>query len=123
MSQQRAEKISHLCDILNNNLDVSATDKELALQYFNCLAVLWSARVFAPWRLPLLEGLDALHKNGDIFARSSSWISSNFFMESRGKHIDQITVLGAFESALKNLPIRPETTPPQNGQSSLNASD
>jgi hypothetical protein len=71
ISQRRQEKIEKLHEILVNETEVSASDKEVALWYYRCLFRLWWARVgmsFREW--PLLEGIHALYESKIIFGRS-----------------------------------------------------
>jgi hypothetical protein len=106
VGQRRAEEIKKIEDILNDQMEVSAEDKKLALEYFNCLDVLWMARhgLFFWRQFPLLEGLHALYQSKLIFG-----------------HGLKIDVWG-LESAIKRLPTRSETTP-QTEQSFSNVSD
>jgi hypothetical protein len=104
ISQRRQEKIEKLQDILNDQMEVSAEDKKLALEYFRCIFRLWWERFgphFTERQFPLLEGLHALYESKLIF----------------GHGLDFLGV----EQAIERLPTRSETTL-QTEQSSLNAS-
>jgi hypothetical protein len=68
ISRCRQEKIEKLHEILVNETEVSASDKEVALWYYRCLFMLWWARVGMSLReWPLLEGIHALHESKIIF--------------------------------------------------------
>jgi hypothetical protein len=104
ISQRRQEKIEKLHEILVNETEVSASDKEVALWYYRCLFTLWWARVGMSLReWPLLEGIHALYESKIIFGR--------------GLEIDHYGI----EETIKRLPTYSETTP-QTEQSSLNVS-
>ena len=98
MSQRRQEKIERLLEILRNQAQVRADEKEAALVFHDCLLALLRARYgYKPRPIfPLLEGLQALYE--------SKWIVDYFGNSS-------------FVSAIERLP-----TTPQTEQSSLNAS-
>jgi hypothetical protein len=104
ISQRRQEKIEKLHEILENETEVSAPDKELALSYYRCLSMLWWARCglsFREW--PLLEGIHAAYQSKFLFGH--------------GLEIDHRGI----EETIERLPTRLETTP-QTEQSSLDAS-
>jgi hypothetical protein len=70
ISRRRQEKIEKLHEILVNETEVSASDKEVALWYYRCLFTLWWARVGISLReWPLLEGIHALYESKIIFGR------------------------------------------------------
>jgi hypothetical protein len=104
----RQEKIEKLFEILKNQTEVSAREKEAALSYFDCLFRLWrmrQVRRVRRWKetqLPLLEGIHALYGSKITF---------------RKKHMEYI----AMKYFISDLPTRSKTTP-RNGQFSLNAS-
>jgi hypothetical protein len=101
---RRQEKIEKLHEILVNETEVSASDKEVALWYYRCLFTLWWARVGMSLReWPLLEGIHALYESKIIFGR--------------GLKIDHYGI----EETIERLPTYSETTP-QTEQSSLNVS-
>jgi hypothetical protein len=104
ISRRRQEKIEKLREILMNQTEVSASDKETALLYYRCLWRLWWVRWwnFANMQIPLLEGIHALYESKLIFANETG-------------------PLIALESAIERLPTSSETTP-RNAQSSSNAS-
>jgi hypothetical protein len=63
ISRRRQEKIEKLHEMLVNETEVSASDKEVALWYYRCLFTLWWARVGMSLReWPLLEGIHALYE-------------------------------------------------------------
>jgi len=92
VGQRRAEEIKKIEDILNDQMEVSAEDKKLALEYFNCLDVLWMARhgLFFWRQFPLLGGLHALYQSKLIFGH--------------GLKID----VEGLKSAIERLPTRSE---------------
>jgi hypothetical protein len=103
ISRRRQEKIEKLMEILDNQTEVSAEDKEAALSYYHCLFTLWWRRS----RFPLLEGIHALYQSKLLFG--------NLTLGGRmDAHI-------ALPRAIERLPTRSETTP-QTEQSSLNVS-
>jgi hypothetical protein len=104
ISRRRREKIEKLREILENQTEVSASDKEAALLYYRCLFTLWWTRWVSLTERPLLEGIHALYESKLIFGH--------------GLKID----FNGIESAIERLPTCSETTP-RNGQFSLNASD
>ena len=119
--RRRQEKIEKLREILENQTEVSASDKKAALLYYGCLLELTDAMSHLymlgwwvrPWkmkmtqqRIPLLEGIHALFESKLVF----------------GDADPEMDALVDFESAIKRLPTRSETTP-QTEQSSLNVSD
>ena len=105
LSQRRQEKIEKLREILENQTEVSASDKEATLWYYSCLFTLWWVRYlnFTERRIPLLEGIHALYESKLIFGH--------------GLKVDH----SGIESAIERLPTCSETTP-QTEQSSLNVS-
>ena len=107
MSWRREEKIEKLREILENQTEVSASDKEAALLYYDCLFTLWWVRWMnlTQRRIPLLEGIHALYESKLIFGNGNLKMDFPSFLES----------------AIKRLPTRSETTP-QTEQSSLNVS-
>ena len=102
ISRRRREKIEKLREILENQTEVSASDKKAALLYYRCLFELWWGVKLFERRIPLLEGIHALYESKLIF---HDW------------KIDFIDL----ESAIEGLPTYSETTP-QTEQSSLNVS-
>ena len=117
ISRRRQEKIEKLWEILKNQTEVSASEKEAALSYYGCLAELTDAMsvLYMLWwvrswkmrqpRIPLLEGIHALFESKLRFDNADP----------------KMDALIALESAIKRLPTRSETTP-QTEQSSLNVS-
>jgi hypothetical protein len=117
LSRRRQEKIEKLFEILENQTEVSAEEKEAALSYYGCLAELTDAMsvLYMLWwvrswkmrqpRIPLLEGIHALFESKLRFSNADP----------------NIDALIALESAIKRLPTCSETTP-QTEQSSLNVS-
>ena len=109
ISQRRQEKIEKLLEILDNQTEVSAEEKEAALWYYGCLEALWWVRFWegTQLRIPLIEGIHALYQSKLLFG--------NLTLGGRmDAHIDLLR-------AIKRLPTRSETTP-QTEQSSLNVS-
>jgi len=119
ISRRRQEKIEKLFEILKNQTEVSASEKEVALSYYGCLIKLTDAMsdlymlgwwVQRPWKMkmtqiPLLEGIHALFEGKLVF----------------GDADPEWDALVDLESEIKRLPTRSETTP-QTEQSSLNVS-
>jgi hypothetical protein len=105
VSRRRAEKIEKLREILENQTEVSAEDKEAALLYYGYLFTLWLVRWLniTQRRIPLLEGIHALYESKLIFGH--------------GRKMDH----SGLQSAIERLPTCSETTP-QTEQSSLNVS-
>ena len=102
MSQRREEKIDKLLEILKNQTEVSASDKEAALQYLRCLYELWVRRPgqrdpSCPQpQIPLLEAIHAIYEGYWKF----------------GYFPKEITELGDdIESAIERLPVCSEATP------------
>jgi len=103
ISRRRREKIEKLLEILKNQTEVSASDKEAALSYCDCLFRLWRVRRWKETQLPLLEGIHALYGSKISFRKGTmEYFALKYFID--------------------DLPTRSETTP-QTEQSSLNASD
>jgi hypothetical protein len=106
MSQRRLEKIDKLEGILKNRTPVSADEKEAALWYLRCLRVLnqasWGRDLSG--QFPLLEGVHAVFEK--LLTRGCVFDL---------KFCDALDL----EQKIEDWP----TTPPRNGQSSLNASD
>ena len=67
ISRRRQEKIDKALEILKNGTEVSASDKEAALSYCDCLFRLWRVRRWKETQLPLLEGIHALYESKLIF--------------------------------------------------------
>ena len=105
ISRRRLEKIDKLEGILKNRTPVSAGEKEAALWYLRCLRVLnqasWGRRLSG--QFPLLEGVHAIFEK--LLTRGCVFDL---------KFCDALDL----EQKIEDWP-----TKPQNGQSSLNASD
>jgi hypothetical protein len=122
ISRRREEKINKLFDILTiDETGVSAEEKQLALQYFNCLRALWRLRWSNPSKrqMPVLEGLHALYESKSFFWGTKLY-NANAIRVPRDLEGGPEAILKDYELLIKDLPTRPETTQ-QNGQSSLNA--
>jgi hypothetical protein len=63
ISRRRQEKIDKLLEILWNQTEVSASEKEVALSYFDCLFTLWWVSKKTQLRIPLLEGIHAYYES------------------------------------------------------------
>ena len=117
-SQRRQKQIERLREIIENQTEVSAEEKEDALLYYDRLSAVVDSMVdlyfgrwwIGPWkmnpkyRIPLLQGIHALFEDKFVFGYGES---------------DAIVVL---KSEIERLPTRSKPTP-QTEQSSLNASD
>jgi predicted DNA-binding transcriptional regulator AlpA len=106
ISQRRAEKIEKLCAIFNNKTEVKTDEKEAAIYFCLCLEKVSRRKsVQERYPFPLIEGIWALYKTNRLFYDDNlDWVLDDLIEK------------------IESLPTRPKTTP-QNGQSSLNASD
>jgi hypothetical protein len=106
-SQFRDQAIEWLAETLDNQREVSAKDKELALQYLNCRCSLWyDSLMLMRARFPLLQAVHAALQNtlrGGVLKNAIR----------KAEFCDYV------ESAIERLPTRPETKP-QTEQFDLN---
>ena len=92
ISRRRQEKIEKLREILENQTEVSASEKEAALSYCDCLFRLWRVRRWKETQLPLLEGIHAVYGSKITFRQGQM----EYF---------------ALKLFIADLPTRSETTP------------